>query len=189
MKKVALIVPMILVVAAFALAQAPRGGLVAPGPDNSPGVGTMAPDFALVGNDWNAQGSPKNLADFKGKKNVLLMFFPGAFTPGCTTEFTQAGKDHEKIAALNVEMIGISRDMPGALAEFKKSVGAKNGFVSDADLVVTKKYDALLATRTPNMAKRYYFLIDQTGKIVWKDTTNTVLNTERVMSALTDNLK
>jgi peroxiredoxin Q/BCP len=188
MKKVALMVTLILVVAAFAFAQAPRGGLNA-GPDNSPKVGEMAPDFALIGNDWNAQGSPKNLADFKGKKNVLLMFFPGAFTPGCTTEFTRAGQDHEKIAALNVEMVGISRDMPGALAEFKKSVGAKNGFVSDADLVVSKKYDAVLATRTPNMAKRYYFLVDQTGKIVWKDTTNTVLSSDQVMTALTQSLK
>jgi peroxiredoxin Q/BCP len=188
MKRVALIVPMLLAVAAFAFAQAPRGGLTA-GPDNSPKVGEMAPDFALIGNDWSAPTAPKNLADFKGKKSVLLMFFPGAFTPGCTTEFTQAGKDHEKIAALNVEMIGISRDMPGALAEFKKSVGAKNGFVSDADLTVSKKYDAVLTARTPNFAKRYYFLVDQTGKIVWKDTTNTVLNTDKVMDALAQNLK
>ncbi|HEX5000563.1 MAG TPA: redoxin domain-containing protein [Terriglobia bacterium] len=165
-----------------------RGGLVA-GPDNSPKVGEMAPDFALVGGDWRAADGPRNLADFKGKKNVLLMFFPGAFTPGCTQEFTRAGQDHDKITALNVEMIGISRDMPGALSEFKKSVGARNGFVSDADLTISKQYDAVMTTATPNMAKRSYFLIDQTGKIVWKSTNNTLLSSDAVMGALTENLK
>jgi peroxiredoxin len=186
MRKTVLAVSLMLTAAAFAFAQG-RGGLTT-GPDNSPKVGEMAPDFTLVGNDWRAATAPKNLADFKGKKNVLLMFFPGAFTPGCTQEFTRAGQDHDKIAALNVEMLGISRDMPGALAQFKTSVNAKNGFVSDPDLTVTTKYDAV-GGQNPKMAKRYYFLIDDAGKILWKDTTNTLLSSEAVMDVLTKSLK
>jgi peroxiredoxin len=103
------------------------------GPDNSPKVGEMAPDFAIPG----GRGAPSTaLKDFQGKKNVLLMFFPGAFTPGCTTEFTEAGQQFDKFTSLNIEMLGISADLPGALNQFKTSVGAKNSFVSDRTLAI-----------------------------------------------------
>src|SRR5215510_2551060 len=93
------------------------------GPDNSPKVGDMAPDFPIPAAQ---RGQPAGaLKDFQGKKNVLLMFFPGAFTPGCTTEFTEAGQQYEKFTALNIEMLGISADLPGAQTKFKMEVGAK----------------------------------------------------------------
>ena len=104
------------------------GQLAAPGVDNSPKVGDLAPDFQIPGPQRGAP--PTNLKDWQGKKNVLLMFFPGAFTPGCTTEFTEAGQTYDKFTALNIEMIGISADLPGAQAKFKETVGAKNTFVS-----------------------------------------------------------
>ena len=145
------------------------------GPDNSPKVGEMAPDFAIPG----GRGAPSTaLKDFQGKKNVLLMFFPGAFTPGCTTEFTEAGQQFDKFTALNIEMLGISADLPGALNQFKTSVGAKNSFVSDRTLAIAGKYDAAAA----NNAKRYYFLIDQTGKILWKSSNNSLIPTDQLLT-------
>jgi peroxiredoxin len=152
------------------------GQLAAPGVDNSPKVGEVAPDFQIPGPQRGAP--PSNLKDFQGKKNVLLMFFPGAFTPGCTTEFTEAGQSFEKFSAMNVEMIGISADLPGAQAKFKEVVGAKNAFVSDRSLAIAQKYDAA----NPNNAKRYYFLIDETGKIVWKSTNNSLIPTEKLIT-------
>ena len=153
------------------------------GPDNSPKVGDMAPDFAV---SKGGRGGPaSNLKDFQGKKNVLLMFFPGAFTPGCTTEFTEAGQQYDKFTALNVEMLGISADQPGALNAFKTSVGAKNNFVSDRDLSIATKYDA----NNADNAKRYYFLIDQTGKIVWKSTNNSLIPTDKLLADITPLLK
>src|SRR6187401_1277746 len=146
------------------------------GPDNSPKVGDMAPDFAV---SKGGRGGPaSNLKDFQGKKNVLLMFFPGAFTPGCTTEFTEAGQQYDKFTALNVEMLGISADQPGALNAFKTSVGAKNNFVSDRSLAISQKYDAAAA----NNSKRYYFLIDQTGKIIWKSSNNSLIPTDQLLT-------
>jgi len=153
------------------------------GPDNSPKVGDMAPDFAV---SRGGRGGPaSNLKDFQGKKNVLLMFFPGAFTPGCTTEFTEAGAQYDKFTALNIEILGISADLAGAQAAFKTSVGAKNTFVSDRDLSIATKYDA----NNPESAKRYYFLIDQTGKILWKSTNNSLIPTEKLLTDITPLLK
>ena len=153
------------------------------GPDNSPKVGDMAPDFAV---SKGGRGGPaSNLKDFQGKKNVMLMFFPGAFTPGCTTEFTEAGAQYDKFTALNIEILGISADLAGAQGAFKTSVGAKNTFVSDRDLSIAAKYDA----NGPDFAKRYYFLIDQTGKIIWKSTNNSLIPTEKLLTDITPLLK
>jgi len=144
------------------------------GPDNSPKGGEVAPDFPIPG----GRGAPTGaLKDFQGKKNVLLMFFPGAFTPGCTTEFTEAGQQYDKFTALNIEMLGISADLPGEQNEFKKTVGAKNAFVSDRSLGISMKYDAAAA----NNSKRYYFLIDQTGKILWKSSNNSLIPTDQLL--------
>lgn len=146
------------------------------GPDNSPKVGEAAPDFPIPAAQ---RGQPAGaLKDFQGKKNVLLMFFPGAFTPGCTTEFTEAGQQYDKFTALNVEMLGISADLPGAQNQFKQSVGAKNSFVSDRSLAISTKYDAAAA----NNSKRYYFLIDQTGKILWKSSNNSLIATDQLLT-------
>jgi thioredoxin-dependent peroxiredoxin len=146
------------------------------GPDNSPKVGDLAPDFPIPAAQ---RGQPAGaLKDFQGKKNVLLMFFPGAFTPGCTTEFTEAGQQFDKFVALNVEMLGISADLPGALNKFKETVAAKNSFVSDRSLAISTKYDAAAA----NNSKRYYFLIDPTGKILWKSSNNSLIPTDQLLA-------
>ena len=153
------------------------------GPDNSPKVGEIAPDFPIPAAQ---RGQPAgSLKDFQGKKNVLLMFFPGAFTPGCTTEFTEAGVNFDKFTALDVELLGISADLPGALNAFKTSVNAKNAFVSDRSLAISTKYDAA----NPNNSKRYYFLIDKTGKILWKSSNNSLIPTEQLLTQVGTALK
>ena len=155
----------------------------AAGPDNSPKIGDVAPDFAV---SRGGRGGPaSNLKDFQGKKNVLLMFFPGAFTPGCTTEFTEAGQQFDKFTALNIELLGISADLPGAQGQFKTTVGAKNTFVSDRDLSIATKYDA----NNPDFAKRYYFLIDTAGKVIWKSTNNSLIPTEKLLADITPLVK
>ncbi len=171
-------IQLLILILVTALALPVFGQLNAPGTDNSPKVGDLAPDFQIPG---PARGAPpSNLKDFQGKKKVLLMFFPGAFTPGCTTEFTEAGQSFDKFSAMNIEMIGISADLPGAQAKFKETVGAKNTFVSDRTLAIAQKYDAA----NPNNAKRYYFLIDEVGKVAWKSTNNSLIPTEKLLTDL-----
>jgi len=175
------LLPVILLVV---LAVPVLGQLRASGPDNSIKVGEMAPDFPIPAAQ---RGQPaSSLTDLLKTKNVLIMFFPGAFTPGCTTEFTQAGIHYDKFTALNVEMIGISRDQPGALAAFKTSVGAKNLFVSDLEYNIAPKYGSSNANRG---MLRYYFLVDNTGKVIWKDSTNSVLDTAKLAADIGTALK
>jgi len=171
---------------AFALTIPLFGQLNAPAA-SSPKVGDMAPDF-VVKPAGRGGGAATSLKDYQGKKNVLIEFFPGAFTPGCTQEFTDNGKESEKYAALNVEILGISADLPGAQAEFKKAVGAKNDFVSDRDLSIATKYGSQNPV-SPQPMKRFYFLIDQTGKIIWEDTTNSLILTDKLLPQVTAALK
>ncbi len=147
--------------------------------DNSPKIGDVAPDFALAQGTTSVAAA--NLKDLVGKKNALLMFFPGAFTAGCTTEFTEAGKFHDQFTGMNIELIGVSRDLRGAQAKFKEVVGAKNGFVSDPELTVTTKYDAVSPNRT---SKRYYFLIDDKGKVIWKSVSGQLIPTDKLLADL-----
>ena len=158
----------------------PLMGQLTAGPDNSPKVGDAAPDFQIPAATRGAP--PSSLKDFQGKKNVLLMFFPAAFSPGCTTEFTEAGQNFDKFTALNIEMIGISRDLQFSLNKFKESVGAKNAFVSDVELGIAPKYDAKAGNSST--FKRYYFLIDQTGKIAWKSTNGALIPTDKLLTDL-----
>jgi peroxiredoxin len=164
----------------------------ATGPDNAPKVGDMAPDFQVSAGGRGAQ--PMSLKDFVGKKRVLVMFFPGAFTPGCTQEFTEAGQFYEKLTALNIQMLGISADLPGAQRAFKDSVAPKGSdgkavpqealtFVSDRTLDIGKKYDAANPA-SPQPEKRYYFLIDDKGKIVWRSVDGKLVPTDKLVADL-----
>jgi alkyl hydroperoxide reductase subunit AhpC len=178
------VITLLFAVSAFAQLNAPAAG-----PDNAPKVGEMAPDFQVSAGGRGAQ--PTSLKDYQGKKRVLLMFFPGAFTPGCTTEFTEAGQMKEKFEAMNIQLLGISADLAGALRAFKDSVAPKGAdgkpvavdnlaFVSDRTLAVAQKYDAA----NPNNSKRYYFLIDEKGKIVWRSVNGSLIPTEKLLTEL-----
>ena len=153
--------------------------LQAPGPDKSLKIGEMAPDFPIAPAPGQRGAPATSLAQLTKEKAVLIMFFPAAFSPGCTNEFTQAGVHYDKFAALGVELVGISRDMTWSLGEFKTKVGAKNLFASDLEYTIIPKYGADNANRG---TQRYYYLVDKTGKIVWKDTSNRVLETEKLVA-------
>jgi alkyl hydroperoxide reductase subunit AhpC len=183
------VITLVFAVAGFAQLNAPAAG-----PDNAPKVGDMAPDFQVSAGGRGAQ--PMSLKDFQGKKRVLLMFFPGAFTPGCTTEFTEAGVMQDKFNALNIQLLGISADLGGAQRAFKDSVAPKGpdgkpiavdnlSFVSDRTLAISQKYDAA----NPNGSKRYYFLIDDKGKIVWRSVNGSLIPTEKLLTELSPALQ
>ena len=95
------------------------------------------------------------------------------------------------LVGAGAEMLGISADLSFAQTAFKNSVAPKGpdgkplplealSFVSDRTLSIAQKYDAA----NPNNAKRYYFLIDDKGKILWRSVNNSLIPTDKLITDL-----
>ncbi|HEV8633627.1 MAG TPA: peroxiredoxin [Chloroflexota bacterium] len=82
-------------------------------------VGQPAPDFTLDAHD----GSQVTLSSFKGKKNVVLFFFPKAFTGTCERQVSGHGQDLAKFQELGAEVFGVSTDQSPSQAAFAKQCG------------------------------------------------------------------
>jgi peroxiredoxin len=85
---------------------------------------------------------------------------------------------------MGIEVIGISRDLAPSQQEFKTKVGAKNHFLSDPDLTVTRRYGAVRDDLGVDVANRYYFLIDKDGALIWKDVTGRLIPVEDLLNRL-----
>ena len=126
-----------------------------------PKVGDVAPDFTLA----STSGEPVTLAAFKGKKSVLLAFFPLAFTSTCTAELCEFRDNFDAFAGYGVEVLPISVDAVPSLNEFKRMHQMRTELLSDFKREASKAYGVLL----PELffSNRAYFLIDKTGHIRW----------------------
>jgi len=123
-----------------------------------PKVGDKAPDFSLKGTD----GKTHSLADYKGKKAVVLAWFPKASTPGCTAQCTSYAKSGSPLKGLDVAYFTASVDQPEANQKFARQVGADYPILSDTDKEVAKAYGVL---NERGMANRWTFYIDKDGVI------------------------
>ena len=90
-------------------------------------VGSKAPEFSLK----NQSGEIVSLSDFNGKKNVLVMFYPFAFSGICTGEICEINEDLPKFQNEDVEMISISCDPHHALRAFAEKENIKTILLSD----------------------------------------------------------
>jgi peroxiredoxin (alkyl hydroperoxide reductase subunit C) len=125
-------------------------------------VGQVAPDFEVR----DTEGQPVKLSDFRGKKNVLLLFYPFAFSRVCTTEFCQLRDENADLASdENLEVIGISTDPLHSLKAWKEQERYPNRFVSDfwPHGAVSQAYDAF--QEQIGMSLRHAFLIDKEGVV------------------------
>ena len=157
--------PMALAVAVLATtvlqAQAP-----APPPPPSIKVGQQAPDFTanyLTPPDVNGRRQRKDvkLSDFKGQKNVVLAFFPAAFSTGCTNEMSKYQETAGQFNAKNTVILGISVDSPWANAAFAEKLGAQFTILSDAKRDVSRAYGVFDEQNV--VARRTTFVIDRAG--------------------------
>ena len=98
--------------------------------------GTQAPDFLLP----VAGGKTVRLSDFKGKKNVVLYFYPKDDTPGCTREACDFRDTVKKFRALNAEVLGVSFDSASSHQKFSEKFKLPFPLLSDADKSVAEKY-------------------------------------------------
>ena len=74
------------------------------------------------------------LSDFKGKKNVVLAFFPAAFSPGCTSEMAKYQETSGQFNTNNTVILGMSVDSTWANAAFADKLGVKFNILSDNQL-------------------------------------------------------
>lgn len=127
----------------------------------APLVGKKAPDFSLPSD----RGDQVRLSEYQGKQNVLLAFFPKAFTPGCSKEMQDLGKDLPKFKALSTQVLGVSYDTPETLGKFAVHCAADFPFLSDEGGKIAEQYQSAGGMLMMKMAKRRAFLIDKAGTI------------------------
>jgi peroxiredoxin len=152
-----------LLVTAGLRAQAP-----APPPPPSVKVGQAAPDFTasyLTAPDANGrrQRQQVNLRDFTGQKNVVLAFFPAAFSAGCTHEMAQYQETSGQFNAHNTVILGMSVDSPWANAAFAEKLGVQFTMLSDATRDISRAYGVFDDEHV--VARRTTFVIDRQGTV------------------------
>jgi glutaredoxin-dependent peroxiredoxin len=126
-------------------------------------IGEKAPEFALFDSDKNKV----NLKDQKGN-NVLLLFFPLAFTRTCTAELCSIRDNIAGYNALQAKIFGISVDSLYTLAKFKAEQNLNFSLLSDFNKEVSHSYGVLYETFSYGMkgvSKRAAFVIDKQGNI------------------------
>ncbi|AGO60265.1 hypothetical protein FACI_IFERC00001G0285 [Ferroplasma acidarmanus Fer1] len=129
--------------------------------------GELAPDFEALDTGLKS----KKLSDYKGNVTVLA-FFPGAFTSVCTKEMCTFRDSMANFNKFNAKVVGISVDSPFSLKEFATKNKLQFDLLSDGNREISGKYGALyksfLNINGLTASKRSVFVLDKTGKIVYK---------------------
>lgn len=128
--------------------------------------GHPAPVFALP----DAPGHTVDLAGVIGRRPVVLLFFPLAFSPVCTEEMCTFRDDWSKWASLGCEVFGISVDSPFVVKKFRDETNLPFPVLSDFNKVVCKQYGALHRELfgMKGVAKRAAFVIDAAGNVAYR---------------------
>lgn len=133
-------------------------------------VGQKAPEFTLVGTDL----SPISLKDYKGK-NLILHFFPLAFTSVCTAQMCTARDEENDYATLGAEVIGASVDSPFVLQKFSAENKLNFKLASDFNRTVSADYGVLFEDDFMGLSKfskRSAFVIDGKGIVQYAEITD-----------------
>ena len=107
--------------------------------DNQPlNVGEAAPDFELMNQDKNKV----KLSDYRGKKKVMLLFYPMDFSPVCTQEHCTFGPAFDKLNGPDADTVvfGVSCDSPFTHAAFRKQYNIPYDLLADTSRKMVKAY-------------------------------------------------
>jgi peroxiredoxin len=140
-------------------------------------VGTKAPNFTLKTRS-DGENRDVHLSDNLGKQNVVLLFFPGAFTHVCHKEMCDFTEMLPSYIEMNAQVYGISNDTPYALEEWAKQLNIGFPLLGDFQKEVTKEYDVVWPNFSglgPGCA-RAVFVIDKEGIIRYSEQTPTLLD-------------
>jgi peroxiredoxin len=127
-------------------------------------IGKKAPDFTLYDTDKRE----RRLSEFSGK-NVVLAFYPGAFTGVCTKEMCNFRDSLSNFNNLNAQVIGISVDGPFSNKAFADQNKLNFPLLSDFNRQVVRLYDVYLDNFAGligyGAAKRSVFVLDKQGVV------------------------
>ena len=125
-------------------------------------VGEQAPDFTLR----NQDGEKVSLSDYNGRK-VLLVFYPGDFSPDCGDQLSIYQEVKPEIAAKGVELLGISVDSFFAHKAFQEKLGIDTTLLSDFEPKgeVARAYGSYVEKL--GFANRTLVLVDEEGRVAW----------------------
>ena len=124
-------------------------------------VGQAAPDFTLP----STAGKDVQLSSFRGKENVLVAFFPLAFTGVCTKELCSFSEDLPQFRAAGTHVLPVSVDAVPSLRAFKEREKMTVNLLSDFFRTTARDYGVLIEEK--GFAKRSYFLVDKQGVLRW----------------------
>ena len=120
-----------------------------------------APNFTLL----DQEGNSVNLKSFRGKNAVLLVFYPGDDTPGCTTQLCAIRDDWAEFQKYGVMAFGVNHADAESHTKFWRHHGLKTPLLVDADKKVSALYGATQKLFTATIIKRSVVLIDKVGVI------------------------
>jgi len=162
-------------------------------------VGDKAPKFKTLADD----GSTWNVKNYLGKKIIVVYFYPAAMTGGCTKQACAYRDYKSDIESANAVVVGVSGDNVEGLKLFKKAHDLNFTLLSDESGEIAKKFgvplrDGGTITREvdgqsfdlvrANTASRWTYIIDKSGKIVYKnDEVNATKDTEEVLNFIKNN--
>ena len=128
--------------------------------------GQMAPDFSL----FNTEKNKVSLADYKGK-NLVILFFPLAFTGVCTTELCTVRDNLNVYTSLNADVVGISVDSLFSLGKFKEEQQYNFPLLSDFNKETSQAYGACrqFVLDMKGVARRAAFVVDKDGMVQYAE--------------------
>lgn len=125
-------------------------------------VGDEAPDFTLR----SGAGETITLSQYRGQKNIVLAFFPFAFSGTCSAQMPSYQAELERFNSYDTQVLGLSMDATHSLREFGQKLGITYPLLSDF-YPQGKVADAYGVRHAAGMPERALFVIDKSGKIAW----------------------
>ena len=126
-------------------------------------VGQTAPDFTLK----SQYDKEVKLSDFKGKKNVVLMFYPLDWSPTCTQEHVCFVNDMKKFDTLDAEVLGVSVDSAWSHKAYAEKMGIKYSLLADFQPrgAMAERYGVFLPDK--GITGRAIVIVNKDGKVAW----------------------
>jgi peroxiredoxin len=145
-------------------------------------IGSPAPEFTLKSN----QDNEISLADYKGNKNVVLVFYPLDFSPVCSIQLPEYSGKKADFEAKDTVVLGVNRDSVYTHKAWAKEFGIEVPLLADMNGATAKSYGIYLDEAGIN--KRAVFLIDKEGvlrfKFIEKSPGDFTLHTDEVLKEI-----